>query len=102
MWFICRKHTITASIAHRINNAHKKKNYEFRVRALIAKQNYIPKYIPAMLYGQEMENKAIEDYLDKYRKEHINLRCIKMGLMLYERMPVIGASLDGLLVCDCC
>ena len=101
LWMRCRKHTITASIAHRLNNAFKKGDIRFRVRALVAKETHIPKYIPALIYGQEMEEYAIEAFLKENRPKHVNLRCMNMGLRLYEKAPMLGASVDGIIKCDC-
>ena len=101
LWMHCRKHTITASIAHRINNAFKKNDVRFRVRALIGKETHIPKYIPALLYGQQMEEIAIEAFLQLNLSKHENLKCLRMGLRLYEKAPMLGASVDGIIECDC-
>ena len=101
LWMHCRKHTITASIAHRINNAFKKDDVRFRVMALIAKETHIPKYIPALIYGQNMEEIAIETYLQLNRSKHEHLRCLRMGLRLYEKAAMLGASVDGIIECDC-
>ena len=101
LWFKYRKHCITASIAHRVANAERKADECFRVRALIAKELHIPLYVPAMVYGQNSEAKAIQTYVETYKSEHTNLRCLRKGLKLYEDIPYLGASVDGILVCDC-
>ena len=36
-----------------------------------------------------------------YKKSHINLICEKRGLKLYQTNPIIGVSVDGILICDC-
>ena len=101
LWMKYRKHVISGSIAHRVNNAFKKGDVSFRVKALIAKETHVLKYIPALLYGQEMESVAIKAYVDKFQRVHVNLRCVQMGLKLYNKIPYIAGSVDGLLTCDC-
>ena len=48
-----------------------------------------------------MESEAIKAYINKYRRVHVNLRCVQMGLKLYNKIPYIAGSVDGLLTCDC-
>ena len=71
------------------------------MKALIAKETHIPKFIPALLYGQDKENEAIEAYVNKYKRVHTNLRYIQMGLRLYDKIPYIAGSVDELLTCNC-
>ena len=101
-WFFYRRHTITGSCTRDLFFAHKKGDNSFLRLGRINKQVIIPKFYPALLWGQEHEETAIRDYMKSIRKCHVNLRCTSMGLVLYQELPFIAGRVDGVLTCDCC
>ena len=60
--------------------------------------------VPAVLWGKEHEKDALKDYEQTMKTmvpQHINWSCQKAGLLVDTDLPFIGASADGVTLCDC-
>ena len=60
--------------------------------------------VPAVLWGKENEKDALKDYEQTMKTmvpQHINWSCQKAGLLVDTDLPFIGASADGVTLCDC-
>ncbi|XP_070541309.1 uncharacterized protein [Ptychodera flava] len=65
--------------------------------------NYNPPFSsPATDWGKYNEGIAIQQFLRVNRKFHRKLSVKQCGLILYPRCPIIAASPDALVTCDCC
>lgn len=53
-------------------------------------------------WGTKKEAVARKVYIAKMNDEHTNFKCQEAGLVLNEKYPQFGASLDGHTSCDCC
>ena len=102
LWFLYRKHLITGSIAHTVNNAYKKSNGSSRIRKLIAKDVHTKKNFPALQYGRDNEKNAIADFLTNYRTKHKNAKVVEQGLKIDCSSHWLAASVDGIIECSCC
>lgn len=56
---------------------------------------------PAISWGKDNEEKAVQTLLVELRKMHKNVSIDKTGLRLHPEFNFIGASADGLGNCDC-
>lgn len=56
----------------------------------------------AMAYGRKSEPLAKRTYLDIYSGTHTNLRIEEVGLTVLKENPMLAASPDGIIHCDCC
>ena len=65
--------------------------------------NYVvvPPNLPSLVYGREMEAVAKKSYTDLVKKYHENLMIYSVGLHINTKCPPLGASPDGIIVCDC-
>ena len=51
--------------------------------------------LPALRYGQAMENEAVEAYLKLYRENHSNVKSEECGIFVCKDIPFVGGSLTG-------
>ena len=56
----------------------------------------------AVAWGLEKEKIAVAAYLKKMQGSHREFHFCKVGLMLNNQWPFLGASPDGLISCKCC
>ena len=56
----------------------------------------------AVAWGLEKESIAVADYIKKMQASHRDFHFCKVGLMLNNQWPFLGASPDGLISCKCC
>ena len=56
----------------------------------------------AVIHGCQHEEEAIRAYEEIMKKEHINFKIEKCGLMINEEYPWLHATPDFLCACDCC
>ena len=107
-WFTYRKGVITASKGHEICTKMRKirkGQCEIDLWQLFQKVSgltFVNPNIPALKYGRAMEPIAANECYNLLSVSHKNLKILECGLFLDRRDPYIGASPDGLLVCDCC
>lgn len=95
-WFLFRRHTITASIAHTIFHASKKNNTSFKKFSLISKNQHFPSHIPAIVWGNDKEPIARETY-QEYMQCLDNLHSTQtFGLKMDTHNPWFGCSVDGI------
>ena len=57
--------------------------------------------VPATKYGIKWEPTARKAYSNENKKFHKNLKVTETGLHIDKALPFLGASLDGLVECDC-
>ena len=53
-------------------------------------------------WGNENENKAIQQYLEKAKESHNGLQIFKAGLFIDPERPYIATTPDGITECNCC
>ena len=56
----------------------------------------------AVCHGCKHEQDAINAYENAMKKEHVNFKVVKCGLIINEEYPWLHASPDFLCSCDCC
>ena len=56
----------------------------------------------ATSFGCQHEEDARNAFLSKKRKDHTNLTLDQCGFFICPHHPHIGASPDGIILCDCC
>ena len=54
------------------------------------------------MYGIENEKKARDSYYLKIKDQHHNLKVYEVGFAISMSKPIMGASPDGFVQCDCC
>lgn len=110
-WSSFRKHAITASIAHDVNtryltlqkNASSSDQIDLTsIFHKIANENQINPDLPALKYGRNMEDDAIDTFFDIFKGSHKGARIHKCGLFLAKNAPFLGASPDRIIECSCC
>ncbi|KAJ8368767.1 hypothetical protein SKAU_G00087950 [Synaphobranchus kaupii] len=55
----------------------------------------------SLRWGTEHEDKVVEEYTKVMESQHSNLTVRKGGLVINPHYPWLGASPDGILICDC-
>lgn len=98
LWFVYRKHVISASITHRIFHASLKKNEKFQILALIAKTNHIPTSLPALQWGTDHEDVALDAYHKKMQLKDPLFRIKRYGLIMDPAFAPWCGSPDGVAV----
>ena len=61
----------------------------------------VPPNLPSPVYGREMEVVAKKSCTDLTKKYHENFMVYLTGLHINTKWPHLGASPDGIIVCDC-
>ena len=56
----------------------------------------------ATAWGCQHENEALNTFSLKMKSQHTNFKIEQCGLFLNPEFPYLGASPDGLALCDCC
>lgn len=56
----------------------------------------------ATKYGLDHEEIALKEYKDIIGPKHLNLIVKKTGFLISTKLPILGASPDGIVQCDCC
>ena len=108
LWKIARIGRITASIFHEVGSkmSNMKKQKEVYTSSLVQKimgQSPSLAHIPAINYGNKMEEKAKEIYKQVLVSQgHINLEVRNCGLFLDGNCVYLGASPDLVINCFCC
>ena len=68
--------------------------------------NYCPVTEDAMpkqlTWGHEKEKKALDLYIKKQKRNHDRLLIKNSGLIINTLWPFLGASPDGVRICECC
>ena len=55
-----------------------------------------------LTWGHEKEKQALNLYLKKQNKKHRKLSITSSGLIINKLWPFLGASPDGIRICECC
>lgn len=58
--------------------------------------------VPALKWGRDNEDRARNEYLMFEKGKHNNLVVRPSGLVVHPNHPLLGASPDGFVCCDCC
>ena len=74
----------------------------FNVNQEISGFTYVNPELKALKYGRGMEDIAANGFFEVMKEGHKNLKLTNCGLFLDETAPVIGATPDRLMTCDCC
>ena len=70
-WFFYRKGLITATLTKRISTAVKKGEGSGKINAAISKVENTQLWYPAIRYGRDNEQRAIEAFIEKYRSQQL-------------------------------
>lgn len=100
-WFKFRKGRITASNFKRVCHT----SLEVPSLSLLKSICYCEKVsfqIKAMSYGLNHEEIALKEYEKTVGPNHTNFNVRKAGFLISSKLPIIGASPDGIVSCDSC
>lgn len=102
-WFDQRAGRITASSFYTVCHLRERTDRRNTVKHLM---NYCPISEDAMpqqlTWGHGKEKQALELYIKKQNKNHKKLSVSKSGLKINTSWPFLGASPDGIRICQCC
>ncbi|XP_076071139.1 uncharacterized protein LOC143042618 isoform X1 [Mytilus galloprovincialis] len=100
LWFAMRKGIITASNFEKVLNAVQRD----RCPPSLLKQligEYSNASSASLDWGRKKEETALHLYMKVNKKAHQKACMQNKGLLLYENMPYIGCSVDGIFTCKC-
>ena len=101
-WFYYRRGVITGTTTYRIVNAVKKGKENENINNAISKLYNQQLFYPAIKYGRDNEQNAIDAFTKIIRPKHHGLKIKQVGLRLDHNHPYIGGSADGEVQCLCC
>ena len=58
--------------------------------------------VPALKWGRDNEDRARNEYIEYAKGKHNNLVVHPSGLVVHPNHPLLGASPDDIVCCDCC
>ena len=102
LWFHHRTGRITASMFKRVKQASILKPPTSLIKMIMQETKVDSSKVPALHWGISNEAQARREYLDSAKEHHSNLECSESGLHVNPRFPHLGATPDGVLMCDCC
>lgn len=98
-WMLYRAGRITSSVCKKAFTLNIEKPAVSTINVIM---QYNKKVITeAMKYGKENESLAFKEFERCMKTTHINFILKKTGLHINSQFPYIGASPDGISVCDC-
>ncbi|CAC5410112.1 unnamed protein product [Mytilus coruscus] len=100
LWFTMRKGIITASNFEKVLNAVQRD----RCSPSLLKQlmgEYSNATSASLEWGRKKEETALHLYMKVNKKAHQKACMQRKGLLLYENLPYIGYSVDGIFTCKC-
>ena len=103
-WHEHRKGRLTASHFHAVCR-HIDAASEVYPKAIVKKiMQYYPsaENVPALKWGRDNEDRARNEYITLEKGKHNNLVVRPSGLVVHPNHPLLGASPDGFVCCDCC
>ena len=100
-WFYFRKNVITATLTKRVCTAVQKQKTCEKINSAITKLHKTQLFYPAVLYGQESEEKALADFWSVYRRNHKEAKIEKVGFTHHTNF-INGGSPDFIYECSCC
>ena len=100
-WFLYRRAIITGTLARRVISQNICGETNLKLNQAISK--FFPNNFcsEAMQYGIENEKKGMDQFLKIFKNEHIGVKVKNTGVILYERVPYIAGSPDGIVSCEC-
>ena len=109
MWFYFRKGVVTSSKFHNVLTKMAKISKVgggyvdmFQLNQSVSGLKYVPKDLPALKYGRDMEKEVAITFLENMKAYHENPKLKVCGLFLDKCPPFIGVSPDRIFECDCC
>lgn len=100
LWFHYRKHTIGGTVVKQVLNGIKANKCSNSIHNAISKTKKSNlQHIPAIKFGIDNEPIARKALLKHYRKMHPRAICLERGVQFNNAL--LGASLDGILSCEC-
>ena len=102
-WYYYRRGVITATLTHKLSKTPPPPCSD-KIKFSITKSKYpsTQLFYPAIVYGRENENRAIQEFLKYFKKFHHDVKISNQGLMLHKIYKFIGGSVDGIITCSCC
>lgn len=100
LWFEHRRGRFTSSQFKKI--LHRKQWSQDFISSLLNTDDSLSDSIPALQWGKTSESIAMQSYIGQMTCQHVNFKIQKCGLFVNPKMPHLGASPDGLCICDCC
>ena len=100
-WHRMRCGRITASVAHKILHTDASNPSPSVIKNICMPGANLTK-IPAIKWGIDNEEKALEAFGDALKQGHENFTISKSGLRIRKDLPYLGASPDAIISCSCC
>lgn len=99
-WREARSCLITASVMCEVvkRKSTKPNNLVKKIRGYIT----IPETVRSIQYGRKYESVAVEHYAQKHMEKCKTVQIESRGLLVNPKYPYLGASTDGLVICEDC
>ena len=105
-WYEYRKGVITASKSYdvwtKMNKLNKIDADMWELNQRISRMSFVNSNIPAIKYGREMEQNAVNCFYEILKINHKGVAMHDCGLFLDRYVPFIGGSPDRIVTCLCC
>lgn len=101
LWFEHRIGRITSSKFFQVSRASLNPPPRSLVKDIMERHRS-PSCVPALQWGITNERTAQEEFVQLASKQHGNFSFTPAGLHVHPTYPHLGASPDGLILCDCC
>ena len=101
-WFVYRRCLITGTMARRVIIQNLRNAPSIKLNKCISRQFQSDFSTPAMSYGIENEKHALNAFFNQFKLTHQNAQLHQKGLVIFNQIPYIAGSPDGILTCDCC
>ena len=101
-WFLYRRCLVSGTMAKRVIRQNELRENNEKLNRIITKTFPNRFMNEAMRYGLLHEENALKALLDLFKTEHRKPKIDAHGVILYDKAPFVGASVDGVLSCECC
>lgn len=101
LWFDHRLGRLTASTFGSVMKYTERK-YPASIVKSVMQYTSPSSHIPAINWGRVHESNAQMEYTNHMKSRHRNFSISPAGLFLNAKYPYLGASPDGVVLCDCC
>ena len=102
VWSQQRLGRITASNFRKVQQAKIEQPSISLMKTLLHKQTFNHNKVPSLQWGISNKEQARKEYLKLAEAEHINFEYHECGLHVNPGFPHLGATPDGIILCDCC
>ena len=102
LWHHHRTGQITSSIFKKVTRASPINPPSSLVKIILSESSLDSSKVPSLNWGITHEDAAREAYIDLVQQDHDNFECFHSGFRVNTQFHHLGASLDGIISCDCC